>query len=1074
MYGSRTNQGYLDGVTVFLEAAEEDRLEKGVEFIYCPCCDCRNERSFLIRQNAALQIQAHLIIRGFKPDYTCWIKHGEEQNVSHEDVGIVEEPEVDVRREDDEEFGADDDDCGAAGDDDRLDEMLADADVNLRTQRDFNRFMRLVEDREKPLFPGCKPEYTKLSSVLELLKLKASDGWSDKSFTALLVLLSDMLPDGNELPKSTYEAKQVLCPLGMDVERIHACPNDCILYRKDLSDLQSCPVCKASRYKRKSTQSDDDEVQKGIPAKVVWYLPIIPRLKRLFASRKEAKLLCWHSEGRKQDGKLRHPADSPQWRNIDTIFDDFGAEPRNIRFALSTDGMNPFGDMSSRHSTWPVVLSIYNLPPWLCMKRKYLMMTLLIPGPKQPGNDIDVYLRPLVEDLKTLWNEGEQIWDAHKRESFTLRALLFCTINDLPALRNLSGQSKEPDTACPHCLDGTASKWLPKSRKTVFMRHRRFLNRYHPYRSMEEEFDGTSETDLCPRHYSGEEVHDMVKDIDVVLGKRSKKSKDTGGMWKKRSILWELPYWKHLEVRHCIDVMHVEKNVCESLVGLLLNIPGKTKDGLNARLDLVELNIRPELAPEPSEKGKTRLPPACYNLKKAERTELCRCLHGVKVPSGYSANIKKLVSMQDLKLVGMKSHDCHVLMTQMLPVAIRNIQPIYLRDTITKLCYFFNTISQKVIDPEALGKLQADVVKTLCHLEMYFPPSFFDIMVHVMVHLVREIKICGPVFLRQMYPFERYMGILKKYVRNRSRPEGSIVQGYTTEEVVEFCIDYMEQLNPIGVPTSRHEGRLDGKGTIGRKSIIADFDTLSKAHFTVLHHMNEVEPHIQVHKDVLRRENPGRTDAWITRQHNLRFNNWLAARFRDNSSTEDNIGWLARWPNHTVVTFEAYDINGYTFYTRARDSKSTVQNSGVRIDAFQDKRRGVSAYYGQIEEIWELDYVRFKIPLFRCRWVALSSVKVDKYGMTTVDLERTAYKDEPFVLAKQVVQVFYVQDPANPKLHVVLQGKRRIVGVENVVDEEEYNQFDEYPLGDGIAHEEQPPTGPACYLRVDHQEGLIV
>ena len=135
----------------------------------------------------------------------------------------------------------------------------------------------------------------------------------------------------------------------------------------------------------------------------------------------------------------------------------------------------------------------------------------------------------------------------------------------------------------------------------------------------------------------------MVKDLDVVFGKGSKKSKDnTSGMWKKRSILWELPYWKHLEVRHCINVMHVEKNVCECLVGLLLNIPGKTKDVLNARLDLVDLKIRPELAPEPFEKGRARLPPACYNLKKAERAERCWCLHGVKVLSGYSTGISIL------------------------------------------------------------------------------------------------------------------------------------------------------------------------------------------------------------------------------------------------------------------------------------------------------------------------------------------------------------------------------------------------------------------------------------------------
>ena len=75
----------------------------------------------------------------------------------------------------------------------------------------------------------------------------------------------------------------------------------------------------------------------------------------------------------------------------------------------------------------------------------------------------------------------------------------------------------------------------------------------------------------------------MVKDISNEFGKKRKRSKeDKKRMWKKKSIFWWLPYWKDLDVRHCIDLMHVEKNVCESLVGLMLNIPGKTKDGLNA------------------------------------------------------------------------------------------------------------------------------------------------------------------------------------------------------------------------------------------------------------------------------------------------------------------------------------------------------------------------------------------------------------------------------------------------------------------------------------------------------------
>ena len=107
--------------------------------------------------------------------------------------------------------------------------------------------------------------------------------------------------------------------------------------------------------------------------------------------------------------------------------------------------------------------------------------------------------------------------------------------------------------------------------------------------------------------------------------------------------------------------MHVEKNVCDSLIGTLLNINGKTKDDLNARSDLIEMNIRDELTP--IEMGKrTYLPPACYTMSKDEKNSFCQCLKGVKVPQGHSSNVKSQVSMQDLKLIGLKSHDCHILM----------------------------------------------------------------------------------------------------------------------------------------------------------------------------------------------------------------------------------------------------------------------------------------------------------------------------------------------------------------------------------------------------------------------------
>ena len=120
----------------------------------------------------------------------------------------------------------------------------------------------------------------------------------------------------------------------------------------------------------------------------------------------------------------------------------------------------------------------------------------------------------------------------------------------------------------------------------------------------------------------------------------------------------------------------------------------------------------------------------------------------MKVPQGYSSNIKSLVQSKDMKLVGLKSHDCHVLMQQLLVVAIRDILPNKVRHAITRLCFFFSSICSKVIDSIKLDELGNQATIILRQLEMYFPPLFFDIMVHLIVHLVREIKCCGPVYLR--------------------------------------------------------------------------------------------------------------------------------------------------------------------------------------------------------------------------------------------------------------------------------------------------------------------------------------
>ena len=133
---------------------------------------------------------------------------------------------------------------------------------------------------------------------------------------------------------------------------------------------------------------------------------------------------------------------------------------------------------------------------------------------------------------------------------------------------------------------------------------------------------------------------------------------------------------------------------------------------------------------------------------------------------------------------------------------------------------------------------------------------------------------------------------------------------------------------------------------------------------------------------------------------------------------------MACGPLFTITSYQGYDINGYTFYTIAQDNKSTYQNSSVRIEAL-DNNLHKTSYYGQIEEIWELTYPDFKVPIFKCRWVqGRKGATKDMYGFTTVDLKQVGYKKEPFVLADQVSQVFYVTDTMDERRHVVLLGKR--------------------------------------------------
>ncbi|KAM6596035.1 hypothetical protein CsatA_006559 [Cannabis sativa] len=543
--------------------------------------------------------------------------------------------------------------------------------------------------------------------------------------------------------------------------------------------------------------------------------------------------------------------------------------------------------------------------------------------------------------------------------------------------------------------------------------------------------------------------------------------------------------------------MHIEKNVCESIIGTLLDIPGKTKDGLNSRLDLVEIGIRQSLAPE--KKGeRLYLPPACFTLSKKEKQTVCKSLANMKVPDGYSSNIKNLVNETKLKLMGLKSHDCHALMQHLLPIAIRSVLPKNVRECLTHVCIFFNRLCGKELELDKLDALHEHVVKTLCNLEKFFPPSFFDIMIHLMVHLVREARLCGPVWARWMYPFERNMKVLKSYVRNHYRPEACMVECYISEEAVEFCSEYMAGVEAIGISKPRTDPDdvdrgLRGKGTMVTVSKLE----LDQAQLVVMNNNAGVQPYITDHMELLQSmvpRNQKNKQKWVADQHRQTFIGWLRNTIisklnEPNHGVSDVLSRIALGPTFAVAKHEAYIVRGKRFHTKSRDDAREVQNSGIRIVAetmhfasAKDRNPilGTMTYYGVIEEIWELNYFAFRIPLFKCSWVDINvGVKTDELGFTLVDLSKRGSKNDPFIMASQAAQVFYISDPANDKWSIVLSTpERRFLETEE--DEENADLcYDDFIVGQPI-HEQlmgidrNIEEDDAEYIRNDINEGIWV
>ena len=208
--------------------------------------------------------------------------------------------------------------------------------------------------------------------------------------------------------------------------------------------------------------------------------------------------------------------------------------------------------------------------------------------------------------------------------------------------------------------------------------------------------------------------------------------------------------------------MHIEKNFFDNIMNTLMNVPGKTKDNINSRKDMKELCCRKEL--ELSQAGKAPIP--IFRLNNQGKTAIMKWIkEDLKFPDGYASKISRCVDAHGMNFIGMKSHDCHVFMQRLIPLACAELVPSNVYAALCGISTFFRDICSRKLRIEDVEVLQNNISETLCALEKIFPPSFFDVMEHLTVHLPDEAILGGPVQFRWMYPFERFFFHLKQKVK---------------------------------------------------------------------------------------------------------------------------------------------------------------------------------------------------------------------------------------------------------------------------------------------------------------------
>ncbi|KAM1496506.1 hypothetical protein ACFXTO_031099 [Malus domestica] len=329
-------------------------------------------------------------------------------------------------------------------------------------------------------------------------------------------------------------------------------------------------------------------------------------------------------------------------------------------------------------------------------------------------------------------------------------------------------------------------------------------------------------------------------------------------------------------------------------------------------------------------------------------------------------------------------------------------------------------------------------------------------MVHLPVHLADEATLAGSVQYRWMYPIERYLQTLKRYVRNKCRPEGSIAEAYLVDECLSFCSMYLRDVESHRTRRGRNEDGIrrgvsgglsifDSKGCYmgSGENVELDLNVLDQCHKYILNNCDEVSPFRRQHEEFLKTKH--RRERLTMRQikelSKKEFPEWFKQHMNSRCHANDtlisqDLHWLANYPSRVVSRYKSHISHGFRFRIKYVDDKHKNQNCGVVVPANVPGALGQVNCYGRVVEMFEVKYCGpteagdrgRAVMLFKCEWVNNESprgMKTDQYGFTMVNFNQLGFKEDPFILASQALQAFYVEDTIEKDWHVVVRTQPR-------------------------------------------------